>query len=311
MKETIRIITLFFLSVSVHAAFAFTAGAQDEAMPFSRIPQSASVISVGGVALTDSGNAFSSFANAAVIPYSSSRMNAAVSYMRLHPGSDADNRINAGLTFRIGKNFGIGGGIAYGMDSPYEITDESGTVTGNYKPSDLLLNIGLGWKFLPFLSVGADIKYLRDAVAEGYSYNAVSTDIFLMSRFNGVSIAAGVSSLGNKVSSSSGEKYSLPSSFDIGFEYQLNLHEHHSLKLLADADYFFSRKFATSAGLSYTWNSMLTARCGYHYGGKSVVPSYASAGIGVKFFGISLDAAYLFGSGILKNSLGISLGYEF
>ena len=132
-----------------------------------------------------------------------------------------------------------------------------------------------------------------------------------MSRFHGISIAAGVSSLGNKTTSLSGEKYSLPSSFDLGIGYQLNLHEHHAIRFIADADYFFSRKFAASAGLSYTWNSMLTVRCGYHYGGKSVVPSYASAGLGVKFFGISLDAAYIFGSEILRNSLGLSLGYEF
>ena len=58
---------------------------------------------------------------------------------------------------------------------------------------------------------------------------------------------------------------------------------------------------------------MLTFRGGYHYGNasKGVIPSYASLGLGVKFFGVSIDAAYLFGSEILKNSFGVSLGYEF
>lgn len=41
------------------------------------------------------------------------------------------------------------------------------------------------------------------------------------------------------------------------------------------------------------------------------VASYASLGAGVKLLGIRLDAAYLIGSGPMKNTLAISLGYSF
>ena len=43
------------------------------------------------------------------------------------------------------------------------------------------------------------------------------------------------------------------------------------------------------------------------------IPSYSSVGAGVKFFGISIDAAYLIGIGqsSLGNTMIFSLGYSF
>lgn len=55
----------------------------------------------------------------------------------------------------------------------------------------------------------------------------------------------------------------------------------------------------------------VSVRAGYRYGGNSPVASYASLGAGVKLLGIRLDAAYLIGSGPMKNTLAISLGYSF
>ena len=307
MKMSIRFtatLALVWLSV-------FTLNAQSDVMPFSRMEQSVSRLSRGGAGLTDSEDAFAPFSNAAAMPYSVSTMNAGVSYLRLRPGTAAENRTSVGAVFKIGKSFGIGGGAAYGKSSPYETADESGDVSGTFRPSDLQLNIGAGWRFLQFLSIGADLKYFRSTVANGISYGTVATDIFLMSQWRGLSIAAGVSTLGGKVKSESGDSFSLPASFDFGLGYDLSFGKRHAVDFCADLNCFFSGKTAVSAGFGYTWNSMLTVRCGYRYGGRSVVPSYASAGLGVRFFGVSLDAAWLFGSAVLKNSFGLSLSYGF
>jgi hypothetical protein len=40
-------------------------------------------------------------------------------------------------------------------------------------------------------------------------------------------------------------------------------------------------------------------------------PTFASVGAGVKFMGIKLDLAYLIGSGAMKNTLALGLGYTF
>lgn len=66
------------------------------------------------------------------------------------------------------------------------------------------------------------------------------------------------------------------------------------------------------AAAQYDWNDCLFVRCGYHYGDETkAIPSYASAGIGVKLSGVSLDAVWLFASGTLRNSFALSLGYSF
>ena len=56
---------------------------------------------------------------------------------------------------------------------------------------------------------------------------------------------------------------------------------------------------------------MVFVRAGYRYGGKSVIPSYASVGAGVRFAGVKVDLAYVVSSSPMANTLGVSLGYSF
>jgi hypothetical protein len=58
---------------------------------------------------------------------------------------------------------------------------------------------------------------------------------------------------------------------------------------------------------------MISVKAGYKYGGKSIIPSYASVGAGFRFAGVTLDFAYLMGgaSSPMKNTLSIGLGYRF
>ena len=58
---------------------------------------------------------------------------------------------------------------------------------------------------------------------------------------------------------------------------------------------------------------MVAVRAGYRYGGKSVIPSFTSVGIGLKFVGITLDVAYLMAdkTSPMRNTLEFGLGYRF
>lgn len=67
-----------------------------------------------------------------------------------------------------------------------------------------------------------------------------------------------------------------------------------------------------SAGAQYSFKNMLFARAGYHFGTKeAVLPSFATVGLGVRFFGVSLDFAYLTGNDVIGNSMTFGLGYRF
>lgn len=55
-------------------------------------------------------------------------------------------------------------------------------------PSEMQANVGLGWRFMPWLSLGANVRYLSSTLSEGHSYGAVSSDIFVMSRISDFSL---------------------------------------------------------------------------------------------------------------------------
>lgn len=53
-------------------------------------------------------------------------------------------------------------------------------------------------------------------------------------------------------------------------------------------------------------------RAGYHYGTRDKgLPSFASTGLGLKFAGVELNAAYLFASEALGGTMTFGLGYSF
>ena len=285
-----------------------------EALPHVRIVQDPQAAAMGGAGIVSTASmAYASYTNAAAIPYSEKSLDVAVAYQNWQPSAASTDFISIAGAYNIRDKVGITVGFSYGANPEYETFNAYGESSGMFSPSDMQANVGIGWRFLPFLSAGVNVKYVRSAVAEGHSFGAVASDIFLMSKLEDFKVALGVSSLGSKVTSASGAKYSLPTSVSLGAGYGHVFGEKHGLEILADADWYFSNAVSVEAGAAYTFNDLVSVRAGYHYGGESVIPSYASAGAGVKFFGVRIDAAYIIGTGDspLKNTFLIGAGYSF
>ncbi len=285
---------------------------KNEALPFVRIMQDPVHSAMGGAGLASASSiAYASFTNAANIPFSPDSFDAGVSWQSWQPSSTSF--INAGGAYNFSGKFGLAAGFTYGINEPYRIFDDNGIEAGEFSPSDIQANIGIGWKFVKNISVGINVKYLGSTLAASHRYEAVASDIFFRAGFGNFSATAGVRSLGSSVKSSSGSSFSLPASAAVGLGYGSVFSNRHEISALLDADYYFSGSISAAAGLSYTFNDLISIRAGYRYGGKSVLPSYASAGVGIKLFGIKLDAAYLISSGDspVKNTFNIGLGFEF
>lgn len=290
--------------------FPALAGAQ--ALPFTAAETDAASLGKAGANLTETGSiAYSSFSNAAAIPFSDAKMDVAAGYTMWQPSAAGSNMINVGAAFNMKQKFGVAVGFMYGMNPAYDITDASGAVKGQFKPSDIHANVGLAWRFLPFLSLGANVGYATSSIAEGQSYGALAADVFAMAKFGGFKVTAGVTNVGTTVKSASGAEFCIPGSVAVGAGYEATFADKHGIDVLLDADYYFSGWFAAAAGAAYTYNDLVTVRAGYRYGGESPLPSYASVGAGVKFIGLKLDLAYLIASGPAKNTLALSLGYTF
>ena len=272
----------------------------------------AASLGMAGANLTQTGSvANASFYNAAVIPFSESKMDYVAGYTMWQPSAASSNIINAAGAININQKFGIAVGLQYGMNQAYDITDASGSVKGQFKPSDMHINAGFAYRFLPFLSLGANVGYATSKLAEGYSYGALAADVFAMAKFGGVKVTAGVANIGTSVTSKSGAKFCLPGSVALGAGYEASFADVHSVDVALDADYYFSGGFAAALGAAYTFDDLVSVRAGYRYGGKSPVGSFASVGVGGKFMGIKLDVAYLIGSDAFKNTLALTLGYAF
>ena len=290
--------------------FPALAGAQ--ALPFTAAETDAASLGTAGANLVQTGAiANASFSNAAAIPFSDAKMDVAAGYTMWQPTGVGSNMINVGAAYNMNNKLGVAVGFLYGMNPAYDITDASGAVKGQFKPSDMHMNVGVAYRFLPFLSVGANVGYATSSLAKENSYGALAADVYAMAQFSGLRVTAGVANVGTSVKAKNGTAFSLPTSVALGAGYEMAFADVHSVDVLLDADYYFGGWFAAAAGAAYTYNDLVVVRAGYRYGGASPIPSYASVGAGVKFAGAKLDLAYLIGSSAMKNTLALSLGYTF
>ena len=172
-------------------------------------------------------------------------------------------------------------------------------------------NLGMGYKLLPWLSLGANVHAATETLAEGASYKAFSGDLFLMGHMDSFKFAAGVVSLGTPVKSSTGTSYNLPSSVKLAGGYEDSFGGI-SCAVYTDLDYFFlASGFSAAVGAELGWDEIASLRAGYHFASKNTpLPNYFSAGLGGRLLGFSLDAAVLLG-GQLSGTLLVTLGYGF
>ncbi len=284
-----------------------------EALPFVRIvrdPVSAGMGFAGAAAV--SGAAYSSFRNSSVIPFSAERVSLGVSGQSWAPDGEKSSDLNLGAAFRTGERFGFSVGGAFQAGEEYTLTDGTGNAGGTFRPTETVVNAGVGFLILDNLSAGANVRHASQRLSEDDSWSVVAADIFLTCRFDGLNVTAGVSSLGSSLESVSEDSFSLPTSATIGADWWKALSEAHAFRLAADADYFFSGSVTAAAGAEYSFRDMLRARAGYHFGtSDAVLPSFATVGFGVRLLGVSLDFAYLTANDALEGTLTFALGCRF
>ena len=283
-----------------------------QALPFTSADYNPATLAKGGASLTETSTvAYAAFANPAAIAFYDGKVDASAGYTSWQPGSVKASVISAGGAFKFGDKFGMAAGLAYEGYPEYVITDLTGYENGTFKPTSMQLGVGLSYKIISSLSIGANIGYATQTLAEGSTYGAIDADIYAMVKFDGFKATLGVSELGGKVTSAAGTAFSIPTAANLGLGYTLKAGEKHGVDFNADLQYYLKDGVAAAVGASYAYNDMIFVRAGYRYGGKTVIPSFASAGVGVKFYGVKLDLAYVLGSSAMANTLAMSLGYAF
>lgn len=280
-----------------------------QSMSYSRSGNDAESLAAGSNAMMTS-SAFAVSNNISLLPFFEESLNLKASYAGF--GSPKANSFSLGAGAKVGEKLGIGFTASSIAHSEYDVISETGAANGTFKPSDLKLGIGAGFKIIDNISAGLSIYYLNETLADNFKYSAIASDLLVAAKFGDITVSGGAKSIGTKVKSSDGSDFSTPSSIYIGGVLDKAAGETGKIKAAVDADYFFEGGLGASLGAGYTWKDMVSARAGFRYGGDTVLPTSLSAGIGAKFSGIALDAAYVLGLGEVKvNTLCICLGYSF
>ena len=300
-----------FLVVSVlaagNASFAQTA-------QFLTLSTDTRTLSMGGTGVVAPANAFSLYNNNAAAALSPGKGALAASYTLWQPGATGSNLANLSGFLKIGKKSAFLIGSRFHLNSPYNITNEHGSITGTYRPMELSIDLGYAFKITETFSTAATLRYVISRMGEDASGGAFAADLGVIYKPGNFSLGLTATNLGSKIDYGYGP-YELPAQIRLGAGYGFHAGEKHFLCAAAQTGYLIKNSgFTAGIGLEYVYNGMVSARLGGHYGDpEKGIPPHLSVGLGFTYRGLSLNAAYLAGQkgSAVSNSLSFGLEWAF
>ena len=255
-----------------------------------------------GSSLTETGQAWAAFYNPAAAVFSSSKVDAALSYASWSPRYAHASNIASGVSGHVKDNVVLSVGFARQGYPGLDIEPSS-----SFKPSDVLIRAGAGIAFSESFALGVTAGYAQEALLSDYSLSAFTLTAMAQYHAGGLNVAAGAVHLGGKV----GEGYPLPTSLKLAADYGLDF-EDVGFKLALDGDYYFSGNYSVAAGLDLGIAGVAFLRGGYRYASQgAAIPSCLGLGGGVRFAGFELDFALLTASESLSGTWMAGLSYRF
>ncbi len=187
---------------------------------------------------------------------------------------------------------------------------ETGAPTKEFTPSESYIGLGLAYR-MKNLSFGVDARYFTSSVLSssggGATGTSVMANVSAAYSLDKLNLGLAVCNIGTPYKYEA-VSYKLPMFAKFNASYEVVK----SLGLHAEAGYLIDGGLTAGVGVEYSLMDIVSIRGGYHYGDKAI-PSYASVGLGLRFAGIRLDAAYLLAGADspMKNTLAVGLGYSF
>lgn len=293
-------------------SFSMETGAQ--VLPSLLMGQDAASVSMGSTGVASKAGAFAIENNVAAVVFAEQTMAAQAGLGVWQPSYANLKTIGLGGMYKVSPKIGIALDFKYLMMPSYSGVTGNGTDIrdSEFGPSELNLAAGLSYKIIDCLSAGLALRYAGSTLAPEVSANVFAADFGVFFQKNSVSAGLSLNNIGTDVKYSEAA-YPQPMLVKAGAGYNLKMGTS-ELFLTAQADFPFAGGFMAGAGCEYSFKEMVFARVGYHYGDAvNVIPSYASFGLGLKFFGVTLDAAYLVADSTspMRNTMMFGIGYRF
>ncbi len=282
-----------------------------QTLPSLLVSSDAAAVGTALTAVGKSAGAYPLESNVASMALMDGKMAAGASFGLWQPSYASNKVLGLGAAYRVGERLAFGLQAKSFGQQPYDIVTESGSVKGSFTPRELSAGLGVAYAFADFLSAGVTARMVNSSLAESASASVFGLDAALFFKKESLSAGLALCNLGGKVSYGDAS-HSQPALLKAGAAYRFGSPEGHSVTGSLEADYLFAGAFSAGLGAEYSLKELLFIRAGYHYGSKDKgLPSFASAGLGVKLFGVELNAAYLLASDTLGGSLCLGLGYSF
>lgn len=287
MKKTIFIALAALLSLPFGAAAqeAVDSPSSSVAMPFLSIPRETKSLSMAGSDL---------FGGASSMLRDGSRLSAGASYLKwMGSGVTPYGCVNADVAYNTGGNVAVKAFISIDKGSEYELITEDGTPGETYSPNNMVVGANVAFAFTKEVAADVTVKRISQSIAPDASFSAFAADVILSAKLPvGVKLAGGVKALGTPVKEGV-KKYSLPMSAVVSAGYANAFSDSFALDAEALVEYYMYGALRASAGVEAEIVKMVYVRGGYNLGlGDSLLPSFASAGLGVKYSMVKAELAY-------------------
>jgi len=285
---------------------AFNANAGDvEMMPFLRIPVSPvrAAMAGAGTASTYGSDAYAALGGGAFsMLYGGRTFDGAASWQSWSPNVGKRTSFSAGTSFMPLEK------VAFSL----AVSAAEYSKIDTFSPSDMILGAGATAFITDKISAALMLRYASQKIWEDTSYNAFCADLLVQYRpVADLSLVAGLSSMGPKVKSDSGDAYPIPSSLVLAGEYVYRMNEW-GLRPMIDLDLYLSGYTSAAAAMEISWSDSVFLRGAYRYAADNAsIPTYFSVGAGVRFYGVALDFSYITGDDNIGGGLSVGLGYGF
>ena len=319
-KLTQRIFRAFIVGVLVISPTLLVA--QNRSLPILEVNPDARSMAMGNVSLMSTNRNYL-YVNPSSIFYNGERYSASVNGTIFPKNDDVSGRLlygNASAAWRFADRHAAFIGYRYlGGEKIASVADQFGTPGNEIKPLDWSFDIGYSFKINNELSAFATGSFIQSKPADK-SANAVSfgvganyrTNVKLGGMQSQLNIAARVLDMGPQIEYDS-NKYDLPTSAEASADITMPLSDINKLNIAVGSRYFFlptdASLFTVGAGAEYTYNSLVSARMGYHYGENE--SSRMTLGVGLNIQFISVDAAYSIANDTDFNMIHVGLTARF
>lgn len=326
---------IFYPIISAAAAVAlFSTAAQAQTASFLDVNPDPVAMSVAGTGTVMEATPFAMWNNIAATALDDRTLQVGAAYSLWQP-SYSSNHVAAVAGYgRVAKFMTVSASVKYFSHKPYDVTDGvTGAVTGSFTPMDLQAGIGLGFKILPILSLGANVNYVHSDIGGPKKGGAVSADFGALLDLKFLRVGVTAANIGSRLDYGGTTAYSLPANVKLGVGtiQRFGPEDRHAVAVNLEGGMTFEQSaFFAGVGAQYIFNDFVRVGLGYHYGDKDklIAGSYASFGAGIKFLGISVNAAYILGfkqasdisspveslydfSAPMSNTFSVGIVYEF